>query len=103
MSASTLTVAAMNSPVVRLDVLFPEFEEQKRPFEVMVTVPRSDGGEPLVPHTLPAEVLSCWSADHVVVSVTVLASRPSAAVAAAEVLVPDLAGAAGAVVTVRPT
>src|ERR1700722_13830848 len=102
MSASALTVANMDSAVVRLNVLFLEIGEQTRPFEVLVTVPRADTGEPLVPHTLPAEVLGCWSADQVVVSVTVLASRPSAAVAAAEVLVPALATAAGAVVSVRP-
>jgi hypothetical protein len=92
----------MDSPTVRFDVLFPEIAEQQRPFEVVVTVPREDGGEPLVPRTLPAAVLSCWSADQVVVSLTVLASRPSAAIAAAEVLVPDLATAAGAVVSVKP-
>jgi hypothetical protein len=102
MSVPALTVAVMDSPTVCLDVLFPDLAEPRRPFEVVVTVPRSDGGEPLVPVALPPEVLGCWSADQVVVSLTVLAARPSAAVAAAEVLVPDLAIAAGAVVSVRP-
>jgi hypothetical protein len=46
-------------------------------------------------------VLGCWSAEQVIVSVTVLASRPLAAVAAVEVLVPELIQAAGVVVTVR--
>jgi hypothetical protein len=54
-----------------------------------------------VPHALPHAVLGCWSADQVVASVTVLASRPSGAVATAEALVPELARSAGAVVTVR--
>lgn len=85
-----------------MDALWPELAEQKRPFEVVVTVPRADGGEPLVPCKLPAEVLGCWSADQVTVSVTVLASRPSGAVAAAEVLVPELSRAAGAEVRARP-
>jgi hypothetical protein len=89
------------SPVVSMTALWPELEEQPRPFEVVVTVPRGDGGEPLVPCPLPAEVIGCWSADQVVVSLTVLASRPSLALAAAEVLVPDLAGAPRAEVTVR--
>ena len=63
MSAPALTVAVMDSPVVHLNVLFPDLAEQKRPFEVVLTVPRPDDGEPLVPCTLPAEVLGCWSAD----------------------------------------
>jgi hypothetical protein len=84
-----------------MDALWPELAEQRRPFEVVVTVPRADGGEPLVPCKLPPEVLGCWSADQVTVSVTVLASRPSGAVAVAELLVPELAGAAGAEVRVR--
>ena len=33
-----------------VDALWPELAEQRRAFEVMVTVPREDGGEPLVPH-----------------------------------------------------
>jgi hypothetical protein len=78
-----------------------ELADQRRAFEVMVTVPRADGGEPFVPHALPPEVLGCWSADQVVASVTVLTAWPSGAVAAAEALVPELARAAGAVVTVR--
>jgi hypothetical protein len=89
-----------SSPVVSMTALWP-VEEQKREFEVLITVPREDGGEPLVPTTLPAEVLGCWSADQVVVSLRVLAPRPSSAVAAAEVLVPELAGAPKAEVTVR--
>jgi hypothetical protein len=73
-----------------MDTLWPELPSQRRPFEVMMTAPREDGGDPLVPRALPPEVLSCWSADQVIVSVTVLASRPSAAVAAVEALVPEL-------------
>jgi hypothetical protein len=88
------------APVVRMDVLWPELAGQRRAFEVVVTVPRGDGGEPLVPRALPPEVLGCWSADQVA-SVTVLAARPSGAVAAAEALVPELTRSAGAVVTVR--
>jgi hypothetical protein len=84
-----------------MEALWPEHGGLKRPFEVTVTVPRDDSGEPLVLCALPAEVLGCWSADQVVVSLTVLASRPSQALAAAEVLVPDLAGAPRAEVTVR--
>jgi len=87
--------------VVRMDALWPELAGQRRAFEVVVTVPRGDGSEPLVPRALPPEVLGCWSADQVVASVTVLAARPSGAVAAAEALVPELARSAGAVVTVR--
>jgi hypothetical protein len=75
--------------------------EQRRPYEVVLTVPREDGGEPLVPRALPAVVLGCWSATQVVASVTVLAARPSVAVATAEALMPDLAQAAGVVVTVK--
>ena len=67
----------------------------------MLTVPREDGGEPLVPRALPALVLGCWCATRVLASVTVLAARPSAAVAAAGALVPDLAHAAGVIVTVK--
>lgn len=89
------------APVVSMDVLWPELAGQRRPFEVVVTVPRADGGEPLVPRVLPPEVLGCWSADQVVASVTVLTWRPSSAVAAVEALVPELARSAGAVVTVR--
>ena len=89
------------APVVKMDVLWPELAGQRRAFEVVVTVPRSDGGEPLAPRALPPEVLGCWSADQVVASVTVLAARPSRAVAAVEALVPELARSVGAVVTVR--
>jgi hypothetical protein len=90
-----------NAPVVSMDALWPELAGQRRPFEVVVTVPRADGGAPLVPLALPPEVLGCWSAGQFVASVTVLAARPSTAVAVAEALVPELARAAGAVVTVR--
>ena len=89
------------TPVVRMDALWPEPAGQRRPFEVVVTVPRADGGEPLVPQALPPEVLGYWSADQMVASVTVLATRPSGAVAAAEALAPKLTRPAGAVVTVR--
>ena len=54
-----------------------------------------------MPRVLPPEVLGCWSADQVVASVTVLAWRPSSAVAAVEALLPELARSADAVVTVR--
>jgi hypothetical protein len=37
------------APVVSVDVLWPEPTGQRRRFEVVVTVPREDGGEPLVP------------------------------------------------------
>jgi hypothetical protein len=77
-------------PVVSMDALWPDLAEQRRPFEVVVTVSREDGGGPLVPRALPPEVLGCWSASQVVASVTVLTSRPSLAVAAAEALVPEL-------------
>jgi hypothetical protein len=36
------------SPIVSMDALWPELPGQRRPFEVVVTVPREDGGEPLV-------------------------------------------------------
>jgi hypothetical protein len=75
--------------------MWPDMPEQRRPYEVMLTLPREDGGEALVPRTLPAVVLGCWSATQVVASVTVLAARPSVAVAAAEALIPDLAHASG--------
>ena len=102
MSVHPLTVAVMDTaPVVSMDALWPDLAEQRRAFEVVVTVPREDSGEPLIPRALPPEVLGCWSADTVTVPATVLASRPSRAVAAVEALVPELAGAAGAAVTVR--
>jgi hypothetical protein len=94
--------AVMNaSPFVTMEVLWPELPEQCHSYEVLLTVPREDKGEPLVPRELPPEVLGCWSADTVTVSATVMTSRPSRAVAAVEALVPELAGAAGASVTVR--
>jgi hypothetical protein len=84
-----------------MEALWPELPEQCRPYEVLLTVPREDKGEPLVPREMPPEVLGCWSADTVTVSATVLASRRSRAVAAVEALVPELAEATGAAVTVR--
>jgi hypothetical protein len=89
------------APVVSMDALWPELAEHRHAFEVVMTVPRADGGEPFVPHALPRGVLGCWSADQVVASVTVLASRPSGAAAAAEALAPEIARSAGAVVTAR--
>jgi hypothetical protein len=89
------------APVVSMGALWPELAGQRRTWEVVVTVPREDGGEPLVPRTLPPEVLGCWSAEKVVASVMVLAWRPSSAVAAVEALVSGLTRSAGAVVTVR--
>jgi hypothetical protein len=47
-----------------------------------------------VPRALPPEVLGCWSADKVIASATVLTSRPSAAVAAVETLVPEVTSTA---------
>ena len=91
---------AMNATlIVAMEALWPELPGQRRPYEVLLTVPRDDKGEPLVPRELPPEVLGCWPTD--TVSATVLASRPSRAVAAVEALVPELAGATGAAVTVR--
>jgi hypothetical protein len=89
------------TPIVTMEALWPELPEQCRPYDVLLTVPREDKGAPLVPRELPPEVLGCWSADTVTVSATVLASRPSRAVAAVEALVPELAGATGVAVTVR--
>jgi hypothetical protein len=89
------------APVVRLDALWPELAEVRRPYEVVLTVPREDDGTPLTPTVLPEGVTGVWSAASVIVSVTVLASGPASAVAAAEVLVPDLARAPGAEVRVR--
>ena len=78
--------------VVSMDALWPELAEQRHAFEVVMTVPREDGEGPFVPHALSRGVLGCWSADQVVASVTVLTSRPSGAVAAAEALVPNSPG-----------
>jgi hypothetical protein len=91
LSAPRPSVAAMDSPPCA----------RRRLFEVLVTVTREDGGEPLVPRPLPEDVLGCWSAGELTVSARVLALRPSRAVAAVEALVPELARAAGAAVTVR--
>lgn len=88
------------SPLVTMEALWPDLPEQKRPYEVVVTVPCQDGGEPLVPRDLPPEVFGCWQANQLTVSATVIASRPSRAVAAVEALIPELAGATGASVTV---
>lgn len=82
-----------------MEALWPELPEQCRPYDVLLTAPREDKGEPLVPRELPPEVLACWTAD--TVSATVVASRPSRAVAAVHALVPQLAEATGAAVTVR--
>lgn len=89
------------TPTVTMEALWPELPEQRHSYEVLLTAPREDKGEPLVPRELPPEVLACWTADTVTVSATVAASRPSRAVAAVEALVPELAGGAGASVTVR--
>jgi hypothetical protein len=89
------------SLVVAMDALWPDMPGQRRPYEVVVTVPREDGGEPFVPRSSPAVVLGCWNAWLVTASVTVMAARPSLAVAAAEALVLEFAQAAGAVVTVK--
>lgn len=87
--------------VVRLNALFPEIIDEEREFAVTLTAPRPDDGEPLVPAVLPKGVLGCWSAESVIVSVNVMASRASGAVAAVEALLPDLARAAGASFEVR--
>jgi hypothetical protein len=97
-----LTVAVMDTaPIVSMDALWPDLAEQRRAFEVVVTVPRKDCGEPLIPRALPPEVFGCWSATTVTVPATVVASRPSRAVSAVEALAPELAKATGAAVTVR--
>jgi hypothetical protein len=72
---------------------WPELAEQRRAFEVVVTVPREGDEEPLVPCALPPEVLGYWSADKVIMSAMVRALGHSGAVAAAEALVPELARA----------
>jgi hypothetical protein len=90
-------------PAVTMEAVRPELASQWRLFEVVMTVPRSDGGEPLVPFTLSAGVLTCWSADEIIVSATVLAGRPSTALAAAEALMPELPEAAKVLITVQPT
>jgi hypothetical protein len=84
-----------------METLWAELAGERRPYEVVATVPCEDGGEPLVPYDLPPEVLACWSADQVIVSATVTASTPSRAVAVLEALAPELAGATGSSVTVR--
>ena len=46
MSVHPLTVAVMDTtPVLSMDALWPDPAEQRRPFEVVVTVPREDSGE----------------------------------------------------------
>ena len=46
MSVHPLTVAVMDTtPVLSMDALWPDLAEQRRPFEVVVTVPREDSGE----------------------------------------------------------
>jgi hypothetical protein len=71
------------SPVVSMDALWPGLAEQRRPFEVVVTVAHEDGGEPLVPRALPPEMLGCWSSTQATASVTVLATQLSRAAATA--------------------
>jgi hypothetical protein len=82
-----------------MERLWPEQAGEQCPYKVVTTVPREDGGEPLVPYDLPPEVLACWSADQVTVSATMTASGPSRAVAALDALAPELAGASRASVT----
>ena len=89
-------------PVVSMTALWPDLPEARRLYEVVISVPRDDEGGPLVPFSLPDGVVGCWSAGSATVSLTVRAARPSAAVAAAEVLAPDLANSGRAEVTVRP-
>jgi hypothetical protein len=102
MSVRAPTVTLMDSSaVVSMDALRRGLPEGRRSFEVVVTAPRQDGGEPLVPRALPPEVQGCWSADEVIVSAIVLTSRRSAAVAAVETLVTEVTCAEGAAVTVR--
>jgi hypothetical protein len=62
---------------------------------------RSEGGND-GKRAQPPEVLGWWSADKVIVSVTVLACRPPSAVAAVDALAPDLARAAGELATTAP-
>jgi hypothetical protein len=90
------------TPSVTMEAPWPGLPEQRRPYEVVLSVPREDGGEPLVPYALPSEILACWSAEKVTASAVVSAASPSNAVAAVEALVPGLAQAAGAVVTASP-
>lgn len=71
-----------------------------RSFEVVVTAPRP-AGELLDPSALPGGVDGYWTAGAVSASARVRAARPSAAAALVEELVPALADAPGAVVTVR--
>jgi hypothetical protein len=102
MSAHAPTLTFMEPlPVAGLAVLWGELPGHRRPFEVVLIVPREDENEPLVPRVLPPEVLGCWSADQVIVSAAVLASGPTGAIAAVESLVPELTRSAGASVTVR--
>jgi hypothetical protein len=88
-------------PLVSMTALWPDLAEQRRTYEVILTVPRQDGAGPSVPRTLPARVTDAWSAEQTVVSITVLATYPSGALAAVEALLPDLARAAGSTITVK--
>jgi hypothetical protein len=88
-------------PLVSMTALWPDLAEQRRAYEVVLTVPRPDGGDPSVPRTLPARVVGAWSANQTIVSITVLATYPSGALAAVEALLPDLARAAGSTITVK--
>jgi hypothetical protein len=89
------------SPVVSVAALRPELPEQRRSFEVVVIVPREDGGEPLVPYSLPPELLGCWPADQVIVSATSARGGRRRLAAAVEELVPEMTRAARAAVMVR--
>ena len=89
-------------PVVSMTALWPDLPEARRLYEAVIRVPRDDEGRPLVPLSLPDGVVGCWSAGSATISLTVRAARPSAAVAAAEVLAPDLANSGRVEVTVRP-
>ena len=71
-----------------METQWPEQAGEQCPYKVVTTVPREDGGEPLVPYDLPPEVLACWSADQVTVSATMTASGPSRAVAALDAVAP---------------
>lgn len=72
-----------------------ETSEQTRPFEIVMTVPREDSGQPFVSRPLPPGVSGAWSAKSVTISATLTAASASLAVAAIEALVPDLARAEG--------
>jgi hypothetical protein len=101
MSVRPLTVTVMDTPVVSMEALWPDLPEERRTFEVVVTVAREDGGELPAPRALPPEVRGGWSAGQITVKATVRASSASRAVAVIEALVPELTRAVGATMTVR--